>query len=360
MPITRLFDILTRYHENWPDAKKVVSGKENGVWVSYNIDELIEKSNDISYAFLSLGVQKGDKIASITFNRPEWNFIDMGIQQIGAVHIPIYPTISDSDYKFILQHAEVKYIFVAGEEMYRRIKHIVPDIPSLKAIYTFKNLHGFEHLNELIEYGSKNRDPEKLNAIKKSITEDDFPTIIYTSGTTGQPKGVVLTHKNILSNVIATSYIPPYEAGSVALSFLPICHIYERMLNYLYLYLGYSVNYSDNIANVAEHLMEVKPVIICTVPRLLEKIYDKILATGRKLKGIKRIMFYWSLYIANLYKLNGKNGWYYGIRLKVARKLVFSRWKQALGGELDLIASGGAALQPRLAKIFWGCRLEGS
>ncbi len=358
MPITRLFDILTRYHENWPDAKKVVSGKENGVWVSYNIDELIEKSNDISYAFLSLGVQKGDKIASITFNRPEWNFIDMGIQQIGAVHIPIYPTISDSDYKFILQHAEVKYIFVAGEEMYRRIKHIVPDIPSLKAIYTFKNLHGFEHLNELIEYGSKNRDPEKLNAIKKSITEDDFPTIIYTSGTTGQPKGVVLTHKNILSNVIATSYIPPYEAGSVALSFLPICHIYERMLNYLYLYLGYSVNYSDNIANVAEHLMEVKPVIICTVPRLLEKIYDKILATGRKLKGIKRIMFYWSLYIANLYKLNGKNGWYYGIRLKVARKLVFSRWKQALGGELDLIASGGAALQPRLAKIFWAVGLR--
>jgi long-chain acyl-CoA synthetase len=353
MPITRLFDIITHYRENWPDAEKVVSGKDNGVWVSYSINDLIEKSDDISYGLLALGIEKGDKIASITFNRPEWNFIDTGIQQVGAIHIPIYPSISDSDYKYILQHAEVKYIFVAGEELYKRIMHIIPDVPSLKAIYTFKNLHGFEHFNELIELGSKNRNIEKLKAIKASITEDDIPTIIYTSGTTGHPKGVVLTHKNILCNVMAAAYITPYTAGSVALSFLPICHIYERMLNYLYLYLGYSVYYSDNIANVTEHIKEVKPVIMGTVPRLLEKIYDKILSNGRKLKGIKRAIFYWALFIGNLYKLNNANGWYYGLRLKVARKLVFSKWKHALGGNLDIIASGGAALQPRLAKIFW-------
>jgi len=353
MSVKRLFDLLTHYNELWPANQKVLSGKDNGVWINYSISDFIEKSNNVSYGLLELGVQKGDKIASITFNRPEWNFIDMGIQQIGAIHIPIYPSISDSDYKYILHHAEVKYIFVAGEEMYRRIKHIVSEIPSLKAIYTFKDLHGIEHLNELIELGAKNQDPEKLQTIKNSITEDDIPTIIYTSGTTGHPKGVVLQHKNIISNFLAASYIPPFPAGSRAMSFLPICHIYERMLNYLYLYMGYSIFYSDNIANVAEHIKEVKPVIMGTVPRLLEKIYDKIVANGRKLKGIKRAIFFWALYNGHKYELYGANGWYYEMKLKVMRKLVFSKWKQALGENLDLIASGGAALQPRLARIFW-------
>lgn len=353
MEVKRIFDLVARYKELWPDQKRVVSGKDNGVWVSYSIDDFIDRANNISYGLLSLGVEKGDKIASISFNRPEWNFIDVGIQQVGAIHIPIYPTISDSDYKYILQHAEVKYIFVAGEEMYRRIKHIVPDIPTLKAIYTFKNLHGFEHLNELIALGAKNRDPEKLQKIKDSITGEDIPTIIYTSGTMGYPKGVVLQHKNIISNFLAASYIPPFPAGSRTLSFLPICHIYERMLNYLYLYVGYSIYYSDNIANVAEHIKEVKPVIMGTVPRLLEKIYHKILNSGQKLKGIKKGIFLWALHLGRGYELYGKNGWYYEMKLKLARKLVFSKWKQALGENLDVIASGGAALQPRLARIFW-------
>jgi long-chain acyl-CoA synthetase len=353
MEVKRIFDLVPRYKELWPDQQKALSGKDNGVWVSYSIDDFIERSNNISYGLLSIGVEKGDKIASITFNRPEWNFIDIGIQQVGAIHIPIYPTISDSDYKYILQHAEVKYIFVAGEEMYRRIKHIVPEIPTLKAIYTFKNLHGFEHLNELIELGIKNKNAEKLQKVKDSITEDDVPTIIYTSGTMGFPKGVVLQHKNIISNFLAASYIPPFPAGARALSFLPICHIYERMLNYLYLYVGYSIYYSDNIANVAEHIKEVKPVIMGTVPRLLEKIYDKIINTGSKLKGIKKGIFYWALHVGQQYELYGANGWYYETKLKLARKLVFSKWKESLGDNLDVIASGGAALQPRLARIFW-------
>ncbi len=352
-PVKRIFDLVERYKELCPDSQNALSGKDNGIWVKYGIDELIEKSDNISYGLLKLGVEKGDKIASITFNRPEWNFLDMGIQQIGAIHIPIYPTISDSDYLYILRHAEVKYIFVAGEEMYRRIKHIIPNIPSLKSIYTFKNLHGIEHLNELIELGAKNKVPEKLQAIKNSITEDDIPTIIYTSGTTGHPKGVVLLHKNIISNFIAVSNIPPMLPGSTALSFLPICHIYERMINYLYLYLGYTIYYSDNIANVAEHIKEVKPVIMGTVPRLLEKIYDKIIANGCKLKGIKKVIFFWALHVGQHYELYGANGWYYQLKLNIARKLVFSKWKQALGGNLDLIISGGAALQPRLGRIFW-------
>ncbi|NTW31552.1 MAG: long-chain fatty acid--CoA ligase [Bacteroidetes bacterium] len=353
MPIKRIFDILPRYKKLWPEKKDMLAGKDNGVWVKFSIDDTIEKVNNISYGLLSLGVKKGDKIASITFNRPEWNFIDMGIQQLGAIHIPIYPTISDKDYNYILKHAEVNYIFVAGEEMYRRIAHVIPEIPSLKTVYTFKNLHGFEHLNELIELGANNQAPDELKLIKDSITEDDIATIIYTSGTTDFPKGVVLLHRNIISNFITVSHIPPVYPDSRALSFLPLCHIYERMLNYMYLYLGISVYYCDNIANVSDYLKEAKPTIMGTVPRLLEKIYDKIIAQGRKLKGLKKIIFFWALHIGRIYELNGANGWYYQLRLKVARKLVFSKWKEVFGGNLDIIVSGGAAISPNLCKIFW-------
>jgi len=351
--VKRIFDLLPRYKELWSYKQNALSGKDNDVRIQYSIDHFIEKANNVSYGLLALGVQKGDKIASITFNRPEWNFLDMGIQQISAIHIPIYPTISDGDYRYILKHAEVKYIFVAGEEMYRRIRHIVPEIPTLKAIYTFKNLHGFEHLNELIELGEKNQVPEKLQAIKDSITENDIPTIIYTSGTTRHPKGVVLTHRNIVSNFIAISYIPEVTPDTSALSFLPICHIYERTLNYMYIYLGITVYYCDNIANVPDYLKETKPFIICTVPRLLEKIYDKFLANGRKLKGIKKAIFFWALHIGHHYELYGAKGRFYELKLKIARKLVFSKLKQALGGNLDMIVSGGAAIQPRLSRIFW-------
>lgn len=351
--VKRLFDLVTRYKEMWPDSGSVISGKDNGEWVSYRIDEFIEKADNVSYGLLALGVEKGDKIATITFNRPEWNFIDIGLQQTGAIHVPVYPTISDSDYKYILNHAEVKFIFVAGEEMYRRIKHIVPEVPTLKKIYTFKNLHGFEHFDELTDLGASNRDPVRLKELKDSITENDTATIIYTSGTTGFPKGVMLRHKNILSNVKAVAEIPPFPPGSRALSFLPICHIYERMLNYLYFYKGYSVYYSDNIANVAEHIKEVKPEIMCTVPRLLEKIYDKFVSQGQKLKGIKKIIFLWALHQGGLFKLHGANSAYCKIKLKIAGKLVFSKLQQALGGNLDLIVSGGAALQPKLARLFW-------
>ncbi|MFH0865260.1 MAG: long-chain fatty acid--CoA ligase [Bacteroidota bacterium] len=353
MEIKRLFDILDNYKENWPDRSDALVGKDNNIWVKYSTADFVEKTNNISYGLLALGIQKGDKIASITFNRPEWSFLDFGIQQTGAIHISIYPTISDNDYEYILKHAEVKYIFVAGIEMYRRISHIVANISSIKDIYTFKDLKDFSHLSQLMELGAKNTIPEKLKTIKDSITENDIPTIIYTSGTVGIPKGVVLTHKNIISNVIAVSYIPPYGPGTRAMSLLPICHILERMLNYLYLYLGYSVYYCDNIANVGEYVKEVKPHIMCVVPRLLEKIYDKIVNTGSKLKGIKRIIFFWALNLGHHYEMYGARGRWYEMKLKVARKLVFSKWRQALGNNLDIIVSGGAALQPRLARIFW-------
>jgi len=352
MEIKRIFDLLENYKQQFPDKPDVIAGKDNGVWIKFSINQYIEKANNVSYGLMALGVKKGDTIASITFNRPEWNIIDMGIQQIGAIHIPIYPNISDSDYLYILNHAEVKYIFVAGEEMYRRIKHIIQDIPTLKTIYTFRNLHGFEHLNELIEFGKNNKNKKRLDEIKNSLTENDIATIIYTSGTTGTPKGVVLKHKNIISNFTVVSYILPYGPESRALSFLPICHIFERMVNYLFQYRGISIYFAENLGTVMDNIKEVKPQVMTTVPRLLEKIYERILFNGKKLKGIKKIIFYWALNIGQEYNLYKENGWFYELKLSLARKLVFKKWEEALGG-IDLMVSGGAALQPRLNRIFW-------
>ena len=352
MEITRIFDLLDWHNKHWPEKTNALGGKDEGKWIEYSVDEYTERSCAVSYGLMALGIQKGDKIATITFNRPEWNFLDMGIQMTGAVHVPIYPTISDKDYEYILSHAEVKIIFVAGEEMYRRIKHIIPNVPSLKAIYTFKNLHGFEHLGELMDLGRKNAQPEKLKEIKASITTNDIASIIYTSGTVGNPKGVMLLHRNIISNFIAAAEIPPYGPEHSALSFLPLCHIYERMLNYMYQYRGISVYYAENIATVADNLKEINPEILCTVPRLLEKIYDKIDANGRKLKGVKRLLFRWAVSNAFRYELSGKS-WYYYLKLNIARKLVFSKIRPSLGTNLDIIVSGGAALQPRLARFFW-------
>ncbi len=344
-----------RYATLCPDKTDALAGKdEDGQWKKYSTQEWLDNSRHVSYGLMKLGVKKGDNIASITFNRPEWNFLDMGIQQIGAIHIPIYPTISDKDYAYILKHAEVKHVFVAGEEMYRRIKHIVPDIPSIEAIYTFRDLVGIQHLNELMELGKENPCPEDLQKIKESITPEDLATIIYTSGTTGTPKGVMLTHNNIISNFKAVSYIPPYGPEHRAMSFLPICHIYERMMNYTFLYKGLSMYYVANMGVIAESLREVHPHVFTTVPRLLEKVYDKILIRGRNLKGIKKQIFFWANNVGLRYELGKeKRNPLYALKLKIARKLVFSKWKAALGNNLDIVVSGGAALQPRLNRIFW-------
>ncbi len=359
MSVTRIFDLLDHYAELCPDKQDAVAGKDNGDWKTYSTREWLDNSNYISYGLLKLGVKKEDKIASITFNRPEWNFLDMGVQQIGAIHIPIYPTISDSDYAYILEHAEVKYVFVAGEEMYRRIRDIVPNIPSIKAVYTFKDLHGVEHLNELMQLGKKNPQPEELKKIKDSISPDDIVTIIYTSGTTGTPKGVMLTHDNIVSNFKAVAHIPPFGPEHRAMSFLPICHIYERMMNYTFIYKGLSMYYLANMAVIADSLREVHPHTFSTVPRLLEKVYDKILMKGRNLKGIKKMIFFWANNVGLRYELGKeKRNPVYALKLKIARKLVFSKWKAALGKNLEIVVSGGAALQPRLNRIFWAVGIK--
>ncbi|MEI6853856.1 MAG: AMP-binding protein, partial [Bacteroidota bacterium] len=356
MEVTRVFDLLDRYLEKFP-KDDALAGKEEGEWMQYSARSYVDISNYISYGFLALGVKKGDKIATITFNRPEWNFLDMGITQVGAIHVPIYPTISEADYKYILNHAEIKYVFVAGEDLFRKIENILPDIPSLKDIYTFKNLHGFKHLNELIRLGWQNRAKEKLDEIKATIKPEDVFTIIYTSGTTGTPKGVMLSHTNIISNFVGVSNIPPVGYNSKALSYLPLCHIYEHMLNYMYQYLGVSVYYAENMGTIADNIKEIHADILTTVPRLLEKIYDRIIKKGRKLTGVKKKLFFWAVDLGLQYELDGANGRWYEFKLKIANILVFSKWRQALGNNLRTIVSGGAALQPRLNRIFWAARI---
>ncbi len=352
MEVIRLFDFLTFYKENFKPKDDVLAGKEKGKWVKYSIDQYIETANNISYGLLKLGVKKGDKIATIANNRPEWNFIDMGVLQIGAVHVPIYPTISESDYKYILSHAEVKYVFVSGKELLRKIEHILPEIPSIKEIYTFNDIEDVKHLNELIQLGKRNSAHEKLEELKAGINKDDIATLIYTSGTTGKPKGVLLSHNNLVNNVLNVYHIFPVDETSRALSYLPLSHVYERTNLYVYHIKGLSIYYAESLGTIGDNIREVQPEILTTVPRLLEKVYDKILAKGRKLKGIKKNIFFWAVNLGLKYELDGANGWWYELQLKIANKLVFNKWREALGGKLKTIVSGGAALQPRLNRSY--------
>lgn len=352
MEITRLFDLLPHYATYFP-KDDALAGKENGVWVTYSTKQYIDKVNYISYGLMQLGVKKGDRIASISNNRPEWNFLDMALHQLGAIHVSIYPTISESDYEYILNHAEVKMVFVSGWDLLRKIQNIIDRIPALKGqVYTFRNLRGYKHLNEVIELGIANPSPQYLEEIKDSITPDDVVTLIYTSGTTGNPKGAMLTHANILNNVKAVLPIIPIRDNSRCLSYLPLCHVYERMMIYTWQYLGISIYYTENIATIADDLKEIRPDIFTTVPRLLEKFYDRIIAVGHKQKGVKKRIFFWANKIAQDFELEGKS-WIYRKKLKIARKLVLSKWKNALGGNFSVIVSGGAAIQPLISRIFW-------
>jgi len=352
MEVTRIFDLLPHYEKSFKPKDDVIASKENGQWVKFSIKQYREIVDNISFGFLVLGLQPGDRIAQISANRTEWNFVDMAIQQVGAIHVPIYPTISESDYTYILGHAEVKFVFISGKELLRKIQHILPDIPHIQEIYTYNAHEGFKHLNDLIEMGKQNPDRELLEKRKSAVTPDDVVTIIYTSGTTGNPKGVMLTHANLISNFKAASYIPPFGEEGRAVSYLPLCHVYERMLNYLYQYLGISIYYAENLGTITENMKEVKPDILSSVPRLLEKVYDKLFAAGHKLKGFKRWIFFWALHLALRYELKRANGWFYELKRKLYDKLVYVKWREALGGKINIVVSGGAAIQPRLSRMF--------
>lgn len=351
--ITRLFDLLPYYEDKFnPEKNDVLAGKEHGVWRKYSIKEFREIVDDLSYAFMQMNVEKNDRIATVTNNRPEWNFIDMSVMQVGAIHVPIYPTISLSDYEHILNHAQISYLFLSGMAMYKKLEPIIKEMKFLKGIYIFNNEEGLPRWTELLELGKAHRDKEKLEAIKATITTNDPCTLIYTSGTTGVQKGVLLAHRGLIINFKGVSPTPDFGDGSCALSLLPLSHVYERMLNYMYLYLGISIYYAESIAKFQANCMEIRPYMMCCVPRVIEKVYEGILAKGRKLKGIKKGLFFWALGVAEKYELYGANGKWYQFKWKIAYNLVLKKFRDALGGRFRIVVSGGSALNPKLCRIF--------
>ena len=351
--ITRLFD-FPYYQQETYNLQVALATKKNGVWEKTSSNDYIAKANAISRALLRLGVQKDDKIGLITSsNRTEWNIMDIGILQTGAQNVPIYPTIAEEDYEYILNHSGSIYCFVSDEEVLQKVNAIKANVPTLKEVYSFNEIPGCKHWSDLLLLGEDESNQNEVEARKDSIKEDDLATIIYTSGTTGKPKGVMLSHKNIVSNVLDSAPRIPFDAGkSTALSFLPICHIFERMILYIYQYYGVSVYFGESIEKISDNLKEVRPTVITAVPRLLEKVYDKIHAKGSELTGIKKKLFFWAIDLGLRYEPYGANGFWYELQLKIARKLIFSKWKEGLGGRLELMVSGSAALQPRLSRVF--------
>jgi len=356
MSFTRLFDLLPHCLEKFPKSD-ALAAKEGGKWITYSTKEYLDHSTNLALGLLSLGIKPGDKIGLIANNRPEWNFADMACLMTGVIDIPIYPTISDHDLEFIIGDAEISHFFISDKILFEKVKRCSSKFSFVKNIFCFNKVEGGQHWSELCELGNKNPDTTKLEAIKAAIKPNDLATILYTSGTTGNPKGVMLSHDNLISQLVAVKHLMPTDHRHRSLSFLPLNHVYERMLTYNYFSVGTSIYYAESIDTISANLQEVKPHIFTTVPRLLEKVYDRIVAKGTEQTGIKKKLFFWALDLGLRYEMDGKNGWWYEFQLKIARKLVFSKWKEALGGNLIVSVSGGAALQERLAHVFWGAGL---
>jgi len=357
MKVSRTFDIIDWNIEKY-SRKVAIAGKNGNEWKTYSTDDYRDMTNMVSYGLMAMGLKKGDKVASITGNRPEWCFVDMGLAQAGMVHVPVYPTIGPEEYLYILRHAEIKVIFISNKSIHRKVEPVLKELKKFKEIYSFEEIEGVKNFNELLEMGktSEDRYRDELKRTKESIRPDELLTIIYTSGTTGQPKGVMLSHNNIVSNFLAINDIHHLGFGNRAMSFLPLCHIYERMVNYHFQYKGMSVYYIENMGLITELIKEVKPHVMNTVPRLMEKIYDGIMNKGQALGGIKKLLFFWAVKLGLKYELKGKSA-IYRAKLALAGKLIFSKWREALGGEIEIIVSGGAAIQPRLERIFWAAGL---
>lgn len=345
----RLFDLAYNQLDKYPNSKMFVT-KTGGQWIGISTSEFITKAMDISKGLIGLGVQSGEKIAVVSSNRVEWNIMDIAIQQIGAIMVPVYPNISENDYRYIFNNAGIKICIVGSEELFGKIENIKSDVATLERIFTFDEVEGATNWSEILLFGN-GIDVEEVKKRSDLVKNEDLVTIIYTSGTTGNPKGVMLSHNNILSNLLACEPRIPADQHSRVLTFLPVCHIYERMLHYLYIHLGASIYFAESMDTIGDNIREVKPHVFTAVPRLLEKVFDKIMAKGEELTGIKRKLFFWAVSLAEEYDVQGKSGWY-TFKLGIARKLIFSKWQEALGGEVKAIASGSAALQPRLARIF--------
>ncbi|MEX0811730.1 MAG: long-chain fatty acid--CoA ligase [Chitinophagales bacterium] len=351
MEVSRLVDLLPYQLESNPQ-EKCLSYKVEGQWKSYSTKEVYEIVNKVSRAFVKYGLQPDDKVAIVSTNRPEWNFIDVGMLQAGVVNVPVYPTISSKDYKYIFNDASVKLVFVEDAELYEKVKDLPSHVEGLKDIYSIEKVDGCKNWSEFLSLGEDSGLEEEVKKRKAALKPEDLATIIYTSGTTGSPKGVMLSHNNLVSNVKAAVDVLPLRQDVRTLSFLPLCHIFERVVIYSYFYIGASVYYAESLETLGENLKEVKPHFFTTVPRLLEKVYDKIVNKGLELTGLKRKLFFWALDLGMQFDLKGENSALYNFKLGIARKLIFSKWKEALGGEIEGIVTGAAALQLRLERVF--------
>ncbi len=353
--IKRIFDLHYHQLKNFPKSD-ALTAKIEGKWIPTSTQSMIDQARDFASGLLELGLKPKDKVALISNNRPEWHISDLGILMAGMINVPIYPTITEEDYEYIMNDAEVKICIVSDEELFQKVNSIKDKVTSLSALYGFDNINECDSWNK-IKLAGKEKNHKEIDTIKQSILEDDLATLIYTSGTTGRPKGVMLSHKNIVSNAVSSRERLPVGSESRSLSFLPLCHVYERMVCYLYIYTGTSIYYAESLETIGENLKEVHPQVFTAVPRLLEKVYDKIVAKGAELTGIKKALFFWALALGQKYELNGKNGSWYEFQLKLANKIIFNKWREALGGETKAVASGAAALQPRLARVFLAAQI---
>ncbi len=347
--LNRLFDVPYHQLKNFPQ-EHMFNTKVNGEWQALSTKDFLDRSMRLSKALIHLGISSGDRVAVASTNRYEWNILDIAVQQVGAVLVPLYPTISAKDYAYILNDCSAAYMFVGNQEIADKITEVKPQLTTLKEVYSFDELNEVRSWNTLFELTHEVSElmvQERMDQVKP----EDLLTIIYTSGTTGNPKGVMLSHQNVLSNVLACEEPIPADQSSKVLSFLPVCHIYERMLHYLYMYIGASIYFAESMETIGDNIREVKPDVFSAVPRLIEKVYDKIISKGEDLTGVKKKLFFWAVGLAEEYEQTGKGSWYY-LKLGIAKKLIFKKWQEALGGNVRAIASGSAALQPRLSRIF--------
>jgi len=353
--LERIFDFHYNQLSQFP-KKDALTDKINGKWVPTSTQSMIEQAEALASGLIELGLQPGDKVGLISNNRSEWLITDLGILIAGMINVPIYPTITEEDYEYILNNAEVKVCFVSDEDLFTKVNSVKPKVSSLKHLYSYDSVSNCDNWSKVKELG-KGKNKEKIDAIKAGVKGDDLATLIYTSGTTGRPKGVMLTHTNLVSNSVASRKRLPLGSDSKSLSFLPLCHVYERMISYLYFHTGTSIYYAESLETIGDNLREVQPDVFTAVPRLLEKVYDKIVAKGTELTGIKKALFFWALGLGQRYELNGANGAFYEFQLKLANKIIFNKWREALGGNAKAIASGAAALQPRLARVFLAAQI---
>ncbi len=358
MVVKRTFDILENCLKNCP-RPDAVCGKYDNQWITFSTEQFARQSELLAMGLMAIGIQKGDRVATVSGNRPEWSFVDMALAMTGAVHVPVYPTISEEEYRYIFTHAETRFIFVSDDKLFKKLSPMIGQIASLEQVFVFNNVTGATNIKSLYELG-ETREHElspALQQMKQSIGEDEMATMIYTSGTTGIPKGVMLSHRNLVSNF--TAHANNFDLGTAhkSISFLPLCHIFERIVNYNFLYKGIGVYYVESLAQIMPAIKEVQPHIFCGVPRLLERVYNSILTKGKQLKGIKKMLFFWAVDLGRVYEHNMKMSLWYRLQLAIADKLIYSKWRAGLGGNLQIVVSGGAALQPRIARVFSAAKI---